>query len=48
MLSYTVFYQSKAGMVSSSHTAIPNYPMILSFDLFVTAGMVLYMSLQEK
>jgi len=28
-------------MVSSSHPAIQNYPMVSSFDLFVIGGMVL-------
>jgi len=32
----------------SSHPAIPNYPMLSSFDLFVIGGMVLCMGLQEK
>jgi len=44
---YTLPYQSKAWMVSSMHTAIPNCPMVLSFDLFVTGRMVLGMDFLE-
>ena len=47
MLFYTLFCQSKAWMVLSSHTTIPNYPMILSIDLFVPARMVLRTGLQQ-
>jgi len=44
----TIFYQLNARMVSSSYPASPNYKMTSSFDLFVTAGMLLCIGLVQK